>query len=107
MDSTFGDAFFNGRRMRNASVEYALANYPRVIVWMKLNKLIILSPKSCEGNDVVEMYGRTSPIYHFVMTRSDFDKCLSIAKKLAIPLFQSDTESDWMNRAAAYIREEW
>lgn len=104
MDSILGDSFMNGRRLRPATLEYALENYPRIIAYIKLGKLSITAPHSCDGNDVVEMRGVTSPLYRIVMTRGDFDKCISIAKLMTIPLFPSDTEKDWMDRASAHVR---
>lgn len=104
MDSIPGDFFMNGRRLRPATLEYALKNYPKVIAWIKLDKLRISAPHSCDGNDVVEIWGKKSPIYHFVMTRGDFEKCLSISKTMTIPLFPSDIEQDWFDRASAHIK---
>ena len=105
MDSILGDRFMNGRRLRPATLEYALQNYPRVIVWVKLGKFSVSAPRACDGNDVVEMFGKTSPIFHLVMTRGDFDKCVAIAKAMTVPLFPSDVEQDWFDRASAYIRQ--
>jgi hypothetical protein len=39
------------------------------------------------------------------MTRGDYDKCLAIAKLMTIPLFPSDVEQDWFDKAAAHIRQ--
>ena len=93
--------------MRPASLEYALANYPRVIIWIKLGRLDILSDPSCEGRDIVDVRGKGSTIYHEVMLRSDFEKCRSIAKLMTVPLFPSDKEQDWFDRAKAYIKQEF
>jgi hypothetical protein len=105
MDSCLGDLFMHGRRMRPASLEYALVNYPRVIVWMKLGRLLIDGQQSCEGRDIVFMRGTDSPIYRLAMLRSDFEKCKDIAKLMTVPLFPSDIERDWFDRADAYIRQ--
>lgn len=105
MDSILGDKFMNGRRMRPATLEYALANYPRVVIWMKLGKLDIFAPPSCEGNDVVEVRGKSQPIYHLVMVREDFEKCRAIAKQMTVPLFASEREQDWFDRARPLIRQ--
>lgn len=105
MDSILGDFFMGGRRLRPATLDYALENYPRVIAGIKLGRYVVNAPRSCEGNDVVEMHDRTRPVYHFVMMRGDFDKCVSIAKQMTIPLFPSDIEQDWFDRASAYIRQ--
>ena len=105
MDSILGDSFMNGRRLRPATLDYALKNYPRVVAGIKLGKFVVSAPRSCEGNDVVEMHDRMSSVYHLVMTRGDFDKCVAIAKQMTIPLFPSDVEQDWFDRASAYIRQ--
>ena len=105
MDSILGDSFMNGRRLRPATLDYALENYPRVVAWIKLGKFDVSAPRACDGNDVVEMRGRGSPVYHLVMVRRDFDKCVAIAKQMTIPLFPSDIEQDWFDRASAYIRQ--
>lgn len=105
MDSYLGDSFMNGRRVRPATLDYALANYPRVIVWMKTGQFLINGEQSCEGRDVVLLQGKDSPIYRLSMLRSDFEKCRSIAKLMTVPLFPSDIERDWFDRAEAYIRQ--
>jgi hypothetical protein len=105
MDSILGDSFIGGRRMRPATLEYALDNYPHIIVWLALGRLVVLAQKSCEGRHIVEVIGKDQPVIHLSMVQSDFDKCKEIAKKMTIPLFMSDTEQDWLNRAKAYIRE--
>jgi len=105
MDSYQGDSFMNGRRLRPATLEYALKNYPRVIAWLKLGKFDVSAPRSCDGNDVVEVRGHWKSEYHLAMTRGDYDKCLSIARIMTIPLFASDIEQDWFDRASAHIRQ--
>lgn len=104
MDSILGDSFMNGRRLRPATLEYALQNYPRVIAYLKLGKLVVYAPRACDGRDVVEVRSKTSSVYHLVMTRGDFDKCVEISKLMTIPLFPSDVEKDWFDRASAHIR---
>jgi hypothetical protein len=129
MDGILGDFFLDGRRMRPATLEYALANYPRVIVGIKLNQFHINAPHACDANDVITVRGKwalaprpgfcgvnVAPFrpfyttafagpYHFAMTRGDYDKCLAIAKLMTIPLFPSDVEQDWFDKAAAHIRQ--
>ena len=93
------------RQIGSVTLEYALANYPRVIVCMKLNKLEILTSNTCDGNDVAEVYDKTSREFHLIMNRGDLDKCIAIAKLMTIPLFSSDTELDMLDKASAYINQ--
>lgn len=104
MDSILGDLFMQGRRVRPATLEYALANYPRIIVGIKLNKLYIDAVDACDARDLVTIWDRKSPVFRYVITRDDFDKCVLIAKQMTIPLFPSDIEQDWFDRAKAHIR---
>lgn len=104
MDSIIGDRFVQGRKLRPATLDYALQNYPKVVVGIKLNKYRIDTYNTVEGKEIMNLVCPSSPIYDIVMLRSDFEKCRSIATKMTIPLFPSDILLDWEQRAAAHIR---
>ncbi len=105
MDSIPGDMFMGGRRFRPATLEYALQNYPKIIVGLKLGKLSVDAPRACDGNDIVHIVSKMSPVYTWTITRCDYEKCVSIAKKMSVPLFHSDVEKNWIDMASAHVKE--
>ena len=104
MDSYLGDEFSNGRRLRPATLRYALKNYPKVIIWLHQGVLNVKYTPSATGCDVVSVSHPKYSIYSWSMVLSDFEKCRSIANSVTIPLFPSYKMQDYEDMVKAQIR---
>ena len=109
LDSYLGDRFSNGRRLRPATLCYALKNYPKVIIWLYQGVLDVDYAPSADGNDVVYVSGQGSNkgTYHWSMVLSDFNKCKKIANEITIPLFPFTNMYDYEEITRAYIKAEF
>jgi hypothetical protein len=104
MDGTLADKFSNNRRLRLASYDYAVENFPRLIVQLRLGHLIIDTPNSVEIKQVYRLYNQ---LMTWTILEEDFKICKQIAEKLSIPIFPADTIKDYEDRALAFVKVEF
>lgn len=104
MDSILGDYFINGRRLRSATLEFALLNFPRLIQRLKQNQLVISNQEFVGNPSVIILYN--PKIRHEIWTilKSDFDLCRDIAGKIELKTFPGDNEIVALCRISSYIK---
>lgn len=107
MDAILGDRFAYGRRLRPVTLEYALKNFPRMIIDMKQGKLHVEVRGTVRGKEILRVWKPNLRESEQMILRSDFEKCRDIAKKVSIPLFPSDNFSIIEDRIRAHIRVEF
>jgi hypothetical protein len=107
MDSVIGDFFRNGRRLRPATEDFAVDNFPRLILRLKQNRLIVGLDTSVGNADLVVL--RNPRIRHesWTILKSDFDVCKSIADKVSLHLFPGDNETIIMQRILGHVKVEF
>lgn len=104
MDAIVGDRFLNGRRLRPATYEYALEQFPRLIFDLKTNKLKIVNSKILSGKQAVWLHNPNVKRNKWVILESDFIKCRDIAGQVVIPLFPNETHKMILDRIAALVK---
>ena len=107
MDSIVGDKFVDRRRLRPATLEFALRSFPSMIVDLKQGKLQIHITGTVRGKEVITVWKSNMVESKLTILRSDFEKCRDIARKVSVPLFISDTRDDVYDRIRAHIRIEF
>jgi hypothetical protein len=108
VDGTIGDRFLNGRRLRPATLEYALANFPKIVVKLLQGKLLVSTAKSVEDRDVVILRDVLPTMGPAVfLLREDFEICKQISTKVRLRTFPTDRLEDAEAKAAAYVRVEF
>lgn len=107
MDAIVGDKFVDERRLRPATLEFALQNFPPMIVDLKQGKLKIDVTGTIRGKEVVTVWRPNLIESKLTILRSDFEKCRDIARLVQIPLFISDTRDEIHERIRAHIRIEF
>jgi hypothetical protein len=105
MDGALSDKFSNGRRMRLASHDYAVANFPEMIVQLRMGYLTIDTSNLPETKKIITLYNDQSRIW--TILKEDFDICKQIAEKISIPLFPTDIYQDYLDRALAFVQVEF
>lgn len=104
MDSTIGDFFRLGRRLRPATEDFAIQNFPRLILRLKQNKLIVTNDQSVGNADLVQLRNPQIRRESWCLLKSDFDICKDIAAKTAFHIFPGDTESVILQRILAHVK---
>jgi hypothetical protein len=96
LDGVLGDRFTGGKdshRFRPATLEYASANFPRLIVEMKRNRLLLSRQSSVEDPETVVLYNPGKPENRWVVLGSDWDIIKRISDNCILTLFASDTDA--------------
>jgi hydroxyacyl-ACP dehydratase HTD2-like protein with hotdog domain len=105
MDGTLADRFINGRRMRLASFDYAVEAFPQLIVHLLQDKLLVDIACQFETKQVITLYSKTGDKSDFfAILKEDFDLCKQIASSISMPLFPTDLNQDYIDRARAMVR---
>jgi hypothetical protein len=97
-----------GRLIRNASQDFAVAQYPLLVVEIALGSIrrntIILN--SINGREIVSIYVAQKPELQMTITKADFDICKNLANNNIIGrLFPHDKKEDLVARARGMVRE--
>jgi hypothetical protein len=102
MYSITGDTFRNGRRVRAATLEYALDQFPRLIYKLKTNKLQVSVTKRLCGCVVFlrDPVGKDQ----WSLIESDFVKCRDIAGQVITSLFPNDNYESVLLRIRSLVR---
>lgn len=101
-----GDFFRRGRRLRPATLEFAIQNFPVLILRLKQNRLIVTSDDSVGNASVVVLKGKVAH-EQWAILRSDFDICKKIAGNTALHIFPGDTDRIILDRIEAHIMVEF
>ena len=101
MDGTLSDKIVDGRRLRPATQSYAELVYPEMILKLKQGKLQV-SVLTSPDQSVVTLFSNSKD--HYVLVYEDFVICRSIASDMSIPLFATDTDSDYIDRIRAMVK---
>lgn len=107
MDGTLRNQFFSGRRVRPATLEFAEATFPRLIVGLKTGRLLVSNTSAAGGPDVVFVADPRDPSFRHLLLREDFDICKSIASRIALRTFPTDSSSTAEASALAHVRVEF
>lgn len=103
MHSIIGDSFRNGRRVRAATLEYALEQFPRLIYKLKMSKLQVSSSKKLGGDSVFTLIDPDDRD-RWDIIESDFIKCRDIAGQVVTSLFPNDTRESVILRIKPLVR---
>jgi hypothetical protein len=104
MDGTLADKFRDARRLRLASYDYAVSNFPQLIVSLRLGHLII---DKLDSVGVKQLYTLHNQFVSWTILEEDFNICKQIAEQLSIPIFPTDTIKDYEDRALASVKVEF
>lgn len=103
MDSIIGDFFSCGRRIRPATREFAINNYPKLILRLKQNNLIISNDQSVGNANLVKLISKISKFERWHITKTDFDICKTISGEIQLKVFPSDNERTAIDKIKAYV----
>jgi hypothetical protein len=93
MGSILGNQFAGGRRLRPATHDYALSNFPRLIYRLRQGSLHILVNNILDGKRVCNIKNPSHPKSEcWIILESDFLICKGIAEQVALSIFPSDTQ---------------
>lgn len=110
MDGTLGDKFGGdrpARRIRPVTFEYAVANFPKLIVRLKQGRLLLSSQSSREGPETILLYDPKRIENRWFLLKSDFDIVKKISDESVLRLFPSDTEKDIEARILVKVKLEF
>jgi hypothetical protein len=100
MDGTISDKTVDGRRLRPATQSYAASVYPEMILKLRQGKLQV-SVSTSPDQSPVTLFSNSND--HYTITHEDFVICRSIASDSSIPLFATDTDSNYIDRIRALV----
>lgn len=91
-------------RVRPASIEYVLANYPEVVLGLIRSRFTITLSPNNTPKKLVYLYDLATS-YSMAMVREDYDFCQSIAAQFepGSP-FMTEPESRFLQRLQAYLK---
>jgi len=107
MDSILADHVRLGKLVRPASYSHAVSAFPKFILRLKQQKLQILISNNINAKPIVQAHNKTCRSERWLLLKSDFDICKSIALRVKLRLFPSDRLEDAEERIKALVKLEF
>lgn len=107
MDGTTKDNLSEGRLFRLGSLSQVLAEYPDIVLAI-LRGSRTTRERDPDGHEFFVLYEPGKPEARHKLRRQDFERCVSVAKKLgSVQLFRSEPRSDTYAKIRAYLKVEF
>ena len=116
LDGSLSGKKFKGQLVRPATKDFAIRNFPQLIVEIALglfndqsfSSLRISVSSIISGKRLYRIYDLNRREFNYLMLQTDFDRCKKIALMLGkLPLFSSDTKRDYLARAKGMVETEF
>lgn len=107
MDGTTKDTLSDGKLFRLGSLSQVLAEYPDVVLAI-LRGSRTMREHDPDGREHFILYEPGKPEARHKLRRQDFERCVSVAKKLgSVQIFRSEPRQDTYAKIRAYLQVEF
>jgi hypothetical protein len=106
LDGSLSDSFTGekvNRLFRSATKEHVITSYPMLVYRLKQNKLAVSIFSSVDSPEVVRANNPLALGESWVLLKSDFDRCKSVASKVTLDLFPTEPVNIILDRIRALL----
>jgi hypothetical protein len=107
MDGTIRNRMGFGRRLRPATLEFALQVFPRLIVGLRSGSLIVSNPSAAGGPEYVCVVDPRDRYFRYLIVKSDFEACRQMALRLPVDTFHGAIPDRAIDAARSMVEVEF